>query len=153
VQEDAREVVAERVTAPDRRVEHERRQVDGPVEVEHVAGEHPEREHVEPVPRVVEERIGEDLQPGVVDELRGERGHEDRERDGGQDHGGALVHGRPRGVRSDGRDCRPSVARRQHAARCARSHPRRVIGRSGGRSPPNPRGSADRGFRPVGGEG
>jgi len=71
------------IAAPGGRVEHERREVHRAIEVEHVAGEHPERKHVPPVPRVVQERIGEDLQPGVGDEVRPQRAEEDEQRDAG----------------------------------------------------------------------
>ena len=70
VHEHAGEVVPERVPAPDRRVEHERGQHGGPVEVEHVHPEHATGQHGRPVPPVVDEVAREDLHPGVVDEGR-----------------------------------------------------------------------------------
>ena len=69
MQQHAREVIAKRVLPPDRRVEHERRELHGPVEVEHVHREHLAREHGQPVLRVVDKVAGHDLQPRVVDEL------------------------------------------------------------------------------------
>ena len=87
MQEDARQVIPKGLPSPDRCVEHQRREVHRPVEVEHVAAQYPERDHVEPVPRIVQEGIGEDLQPRVVDEVSGERRGEHCQRDGDENRG------------------------------------------------------------------
>jgi len=66
-------VVSVNAAAPRRGVEHQRREVHGPLEVEHVLARHADREHAGPVPRIAQEWTGEDLQPRVVDEARRER--------------------------------------------------------------------------------
>ena len=81
MQQHAREVIAKRILPPDRRIEHERCELHGAVEVEHVHREHLAREHGQPVPRIVDEVASQDLQPRVVDEPRRERGPKHGQRD------------------------------------------------------------------------
>ena len=85
VEKDTREVVAEGAFPPQRGVKHERRKHRRPVEVEDIHPQHASAPHRRPVPRIVDERIGEDLEAGVVDEVAAQRRHEGEEGRGGQE--------------------------------------------------------------------
>ena len=85
VEEDTREVVAKGTFSPDGGVEHQRREHCRPVEVEDVHAEDAATEHGRPIGGVVDERIGEDLDPRVVDEVAAKRRHESEEGRGGEE--------------------------------------------------------------------
>ena len=85
VEKHAREVVAEGAFPPQRGVEHERREHRRPVEVEDIHPQHAPAPHGRPVRSIVDERIGEDLEAGVIDESAPQRRHEGEEGRGGQE--------------------------------------------------------------------